>query len=189
MSPVAAPQLLRAPAMRARRAALGLSAAAVFFSLIFGVLLRRWLAFPHPDDEPLALAAALSFLLVAFLLRIIASIFELLWLERTWGNLPEDLRRVGPIDKVESVMVVGFAFVPVLAWFWKLALIAGIANGFETVRTRVPFTAPVPKGLGVAAAMMGWIPGLNVYVAPFLWEMFARRIDRVCVELGAPPGA
>jgi hypothetical protein len=174
--------------MRARRTALGLSAVAVFFSLVFGILLRRWLGFPHPDEEPLALAGALSFLLVALLLRIIASIFELLWLERTWGNLPEDLRRVGPIDKVEPVMVIGFAFVPVLAWFWKLALIAGIANGFETVRTRVPFTAPVPKGLGVAAAMMGWIPGLNIYIAPFLWEMFARKIDRVCVELGAPPG-
>ena len=94
--------------MRARRTALGLSGAAVFFSLIFGVLLRRWLAFPHPDDEPLALAAALSFLLVAYLLRIIASIFELLWLERTWGNLPEDLRKIGPIDKVESGMVIAF---------------------------------------------------------------------------------
>jgi hypothetical protein len=27
------------------------------------------------------------------------------------------------------------------------------------------------------------VPGLNVYLAPFLWEMFATRIDRVCGEM------
>ena len=32
-------------------------------------------------------------------------------------------------------------------------------------------------------AVVAWVPGLNVYIAPFLWEMFATRIDVVCSEI------
>ena len=106
---------------------------------------------------------------------------ELLWLERTWSNLPEQLRKVGPLEEVSSAMAIGISFVPGVAWVWKLGLVVGIANGFEAVRAQIPFAAPVPRRLGMAAVIVGWIPGLNVYVAPFLWEMFAVRID-ACVR-------
>jgi hypothetical protein len=35
----------------------------------------------------------------------------------------------------------------------------------------------------MAAVIVAWVPGLNVYVAPFLWEVFATRIDVVCSQL------
>jgi hypothetical protein len=182
----AAPHHLRPQARRARIIALVLSVAAVGFSLGFGVYVRRTIAlFDDSDPErytrPLVLA--LVFLLVALLLRMAAAICELIWLERTWTNLPESLRRIGPIDRVSSGMVVGISFVPGLSWIWKLALVMAVADGFERMRRTVPFRARVPRNLGLAAVIVAWVPGLNVYVAPFLWEMFATRIDVVCGEL------
>jgi len=179
---------LQPPAIRARRTALALSAVSVAFSIAFGFALRRWIFLDDEDFVSVWLTAALFMLLIALLLRMIAAICELLWLERTWTNLPEELRKVGPMENVSSAMLFGFAFVPVFAWFWKLGLVVGIADGFESVRASRPFRAPVPKKLGMAAVIIGWVPGLNVYLAPFLWEMFARRIDAVCIELGAGPG-
>jgi hypothetical protein len=159
------------PAQRARRAALVLSAIAVAFSLACGVCGRR--AFALREDPDLALPWVFAFLvllLIALLLRMAGAICELFWLERTWSNIPEPLRRVGPIHDVSSGMAIAVSFVPGVAWVWKLGLVIGIADGFEVVRTRIPFTAAVPKGLGMAAVIVGWIPGLNVYVAPFLWR-------------------
>ena len=78
-------------------------------------------------------------------------------------------------------MAIAISFVPGVAWVWKLGLVVGIANGFEAVRAHIPFTAPVPRRLGMAAVIVGWIPALNVYIAPFLWEMFAVRVD-ACVK-------
>jgi hypothetical protein len=128
-----------------------------------------------------AVVLFLVLLLVALLLRMGAAICELLWLERTWSNLPPPLRNVGPMKDVSSGMALAVSFVPGIAWVWKLGLVVGVTNGFEAIRTHTPFGAPVPRRLGVAAVIVGWVPGLNVYVAPFLWEMFATRLD-VCVQ-------
>jgi hypothetical protein len=195
----AAPQQLthvvRPPARRARIIALVLSVLAVAASIGFGVFLRRAIPlFDRDDPERYAgpLVTALVFLLVALLLRMAASVCELLWLERTWSNLPAALHKVGPIDNVSSGLVVGLSFVPGLSWVWKLGLVIAVTDGFERVRATRPFQAPVPRHLGMAAIIVAWVPGLNVYVAPFLWEMFATRIDRVVDELlsaqGAPQG-
>jgi uncharacterized membrane protein YciS (DUF1049 family) len=170
-------------AIRARRAALVLSAAAVVCALTFGALGRHFLALPDREAGiPWAMGALVA-LLFAFLLRIGASLCELVWLERTWTNLPLGSRRVGPIENVDSLMVFGLSFVPVLSWFWKLGLVRSVTDGFERVRETIPFAAPVPRRLGMAAIILGWVPPLNVYLAPFLWEAFARRIDRVCDEI------
>jgi hypothetical protein len=191
-----APPSVRPPARRARILALILSILAVGFSVAFGVFLRRTLPlFDRDDPERYArpLVIALVFLLVALLFRMAASICELVWLERTWSNLPEALRTVGPVDRVTSGLVVGLSFVPGISWVWKLGLVVAIADGFERMRTTTPFRATVPRTLGMAAVIVAWVPGLNVYVAPFLWEMFATRIDRVCGEIrdgavvAAPP--
>ncbi|MBX3209277.1 MAG: hypothetical protein KF764_29865 [Labilithrix sp.] len=182
---VEAPALHRVlpPAERARRIALGISVVAIAFSLGCGFCGRRAFALREaaPDDLLPWVAGFLVLLLVALLLRMAAAICEILWLERTWSNLPEPLRKVGPIHDVSSAMAIAVSFLPGVAWVWKLGLVVAIANGFESVRAQVPFTAPVPKRLGMAAVIVGWIPGLNVYVAPFLWEMFATRID-ACVR-------
>jgi len=198
MQPLAAPNVTPAPGLpaeappvhvvlppagRARRIALGLSVVAVAFSLGCGFCARR--AFTLREAAPDVLMpwvlSFLGLLLVALLLRMGGAVCELLWLERTWSNLPESLRKVGPLRDVSSGMAIAISFVPGVAWVWKLGLVIGIADGFEAVRGRVPFAAPVPRRLGMAAVIVGWIPALNVYVAPFLWEMFATRID-VCVE-------
>jgi hypothetical protein len=190
-----APHVVRPPARRARRLALGLSVVAVAFSLACGFSFRRALSLglgsslyePASLDDPQVflpwVMGALCLLLVALLLRMGAAICELLWLERTWTNLPEHLRSVGPVEKVTSVMLVGLSVVPGISWAWKLGLVLGIVDGFEEVRARVPFRTELPRRLGVAAVIIGWVPGLNLYVAPFLWEMFATRIDAVCGEL------
>jgi lipid A disaccharide synthetase len=83
------------------------------------------------------------------------------------------------------VLLVGLSIVPGVSWVWKLGLIVAIANGFEMLRAKIPFEAPVPKRLGMAAVITGWVPGLNVYVAPFLWEMFASRTETVIHQLMA----
>ena len=178
--------VVRPPARRARLLALALSVVAVGLSIGCGVYARRTIAvFDRADPERYMqpLVVALVFLLFAMLFRMVAAICELLWLERTWSNLPEALRNVGPVDKVSSGLVVGLSFVPGLSWVWKLGLVMAVADGFERVRTTIPFRAPVPRKLGLAAVIVAWVPGLNVYVAPFLWEMFATRIDVVCSEL------
>lgn len=178
---------MRPPAKRARRAALLLSAFAVAFTIAFGFAIRRTIryAYAESDDFVPWLTVALCLLLVAMLFRMVAAICELLWLERTWTNLPEQLRKVGPVEKVTSGLLVGLSVVPGVAWVWKLGLVTTIADGFEEVRTIMPFDAPVPKRLGMAAVIVGWIPGLNVYIAPFLWEAFATRIDVVVHEIQA----
>lgn len=185
-APPEAPHVLRPPAQRARRLALFLSAIAVGFSLVFGVYLRRTIHLYDRNDYDryaMPLMFTLVFLLGALLFRIFAAVCELLWLERTWSNLPEELRVVGPVEKVSSGMVIGFSVVPGLSYIWKLGLIHGITDGFERVREKLPFQAPVPRRLGLAAVIIGWVPGLNVYLAPFLWEMFATRMDVVVKEL------
>jgi hypothetical protein len=177
------------PARRARMIAVGLSVLAVLFSVACGIMARRAFALRAAATDVLmpSLAAFLVLLLVALLLRMGAAVCELLWLERTWSNLPDGCRKVGPIDDVSSGLAIAISFVPGIAWVWKLGLIVGIANGFEAIRADRNFTAPVPRRLGIAAVVVGWVPGLNVYVAPFLWEMFATRID-LCVKqmLAAP---
>jgi hypothetical protein len=186
------PLTINPPAQRARRAALALSGVAIAFSLGFGFFIRRWWAKAPPGSlsdfggvAVLWLVAALLLLLVAVLLRIGAGICELLWLERTFSNLPPSMRRVGPIDNVTPVHIFGIAFIPVVAWFWKYALVAKVSESLEVVRKDTPFSAPVPRGLGLTAVVLGWLPPLNLYLAPFLWEMFARRIDVVYLELGS----
>jgi hypothetical protein len=182
--PAAGAYVVKPPAARARQIALVLSAIAVGFSLGFGVAIRR--AFALRDDPEQALRpflVAMVLLLVALLFRMCAAVCELLWLERTWSNLPEHLRKVGPVEKVNAGLVIGLSVVPGVAWVWKLGIVIGIADGFEKVRASVPFAAPVPRKLGVAAVITGWVPGLNVYVAPFLWEMFATRMERVIREI------
>lgn len=178
--------VLRPPAARARRAALALSIIAVGFSAVFGIFVRRTIHLYDPSNvERYAppLIFALLFLLGALLFRMFAAVCELLWLERAWSNLPIELRSVGPVDNVTSPMLVGLSIVPGLSYVWKLGLIHGITEGFERVRRELPFAAPVPRRLGLAAVIVGWVPGLNVYLAPFLWEMFATRMDLVMAEL------
>lgn len=173
------------PAARARRAALILSAIAVVFSLPCGYCFRQAYALRQVDENR-ALEWILVFLvslLIAMVLRIAASLCELFWLVRTWSNLPDGLRKVGPLDDVNNAMVVAISFMPGIAWIWKLGLVRTVCRGFEHMRGTFPFGAPIPRGLGTVAVMCGWVPGVNVYLAPFLWEMFATRIDRVVNEL------
>jgi hypothetical protein len=185
------PHVVRPPAMRARKIALILSCVAVMFSLACGVSARRAYAFYKvlaPAEKLFPwVTAFLVLLLIALLLRGGAAVCELWWLERTWSNLPERLRKVGPVKEVSSALAIAVSFVPGVAWVWKLGLIVGIANGFEAIRTETGFQAPVPKRLGMAAIIIGWVPGLNVYIAPFLWELFARKIDVCVTEILAKP--
>lgn len=182
--------VVRPQAKRARIIALVLSVFAVGLSIGFGIYIRRTLPLVDLSD-PIAnsdryvppLMTALVFLLFALLFRMAAAVCELLWLERTWRNLPEKLRKVGPMENVTSGLVVGLSVVPGLSYVWKLGLVMAVADGFERVRTTIPFRAPVPRRLGMAAVIVAWVPGLNVYLAPFLWEMFATRIDIVCTEI------
>ncbi len=181
--PSPAPLAVLPPAQTARRVALILSGIAVAFSLGCGFCGRR--AYSLRDAAPDVVlpwvSGFLVLLLVALLLRMGAAVCELLWLERTWSNLPAARRQVGPVKDVNPGVAVVVTLVPGVAWVWKLGLVVGIANGFEALRAEVPFSAPVPRKLGMAAVIVGWVPGLNVYAAPFLWEMFAQRID-ACVE-------
>jgi hypothetical protein len=182
--------VVRPPARTARTIALVLSVVAVLVSLACGASARRAFALRSADPETLmqAVLLCLVLLLVALLLRMGAAVCELLWLERTWSNLPAHLRNVGPMKDVSSAMALVMSFVPGVAWLWKLGLVVGVADGFEAVRTHVNFAAPVPRRLGMAAVIVGWVPILNVYIAPFLWEGFAKRID-VCVGQIVAAGA
>ena len=136
--PDRAPLVLLPPARRARRIALVLSIVAVAFSFASGFGARRSYALYSQTIAPERLMpwviAFLVLLLLALLFRMGAAICELLWLERTWSNLPAGLRKVGPIDDVSSGLALAVSFVPGIAWVWKLGLIVGIANGFEAIR-------------------------------------------------------
>ena len=177
---------LQPPARLARILALVLSVVAVGFSLGFGYQARRVLPvfdMNHPARYAEPAIVMLVLLLLALLFRMGASICELVWLERTWSNMPEELRKVGPIESVSSWLAVGLSVVPGVAWIWKLGLAMAICDGYERVQARGPFSARVPKTLGMAAVFVGWIPVLNMYIAPFLWELFATRMDVVVGEL------
>lgn len=171
----------------ARRIGLGLSVVAVLVSLVCGYFARKAYAlgshFVEPEHLIGPVVTFLVLLLVALLLRMGAAVCELLWLERTWSNVPEPLRNVGPLKKVDSLLLIGVSFVPGIAWIWKLGLIVAVCDGFEAIRKQRPFAAPIPRGLGKAAVIVGWVPGLNVYFAPFLWELFAVRVEKILVEL------
>lgn len=183
-APAAQPHVVRAPAKTARRIALVLSVFAVVTTFGAGYSIRKVIANVENDAALPWTFAAMGLLLGALVLRMFAAVCEILWLERTWSNLPEDLRKVGPVEKPNTGLVIGLNFVPGVAWVWKLGLVMGIADGFEAVRRDVvPFKAGIPKRLGMAAVIVGWIPGLNVYIAPFLWEIFATKVDVACQEI------
>src|SRR4051812_18885035 len=94
---------LRPPARTARIMAMVLSIVAVGFSIGFGIFLRRVIPIfdrNHPEASIEPSIAMLVFLLFAMLFRMGGSLCELIWLERTWSNMPEELRNVGPIDNV-----------------------------------------------------------------------------------------
>jgi hypothetical protein len=174
---------MKPPAKTARRIAFAISIVAVFFTFGAGYHARQ--AYHLRKEDPDALVGPvlwfLVLLLVALLLRMGAAVCELIWLERTWTNLPPELRHVGPMKQVDSFVLISVTLVPGIAWIWKLGVIDAVTKGFEAIRARVPFAEPVPRTLGMAAVIVSWIPGLNVYCAPFLWELFAIRIDR-CVQ-------
>lgn len=183
-APPAQPHVVRAPAKTARRIALVLSVLAVITTFFAGFSIRKVIANVETDVALPWTFAAMGLLLGALVLRMFAAVCEILWLERTWSNLPEELRKVGPVEKPNTGLVIGLNFVPGLAWVWKLGLVMGIADGFEAVRRdHVPFHTRIPKKLGMAAVIVGWVPGLNVYIAPFLWEIFAIRVDSACNEI------
>ena len=185
----AQPHVVRAPAKTARRIALVLSVLAVVTTFFAGFSIRKVIANVENDAALPWTFAAMCLLLGALVLRMFAAVCEILWLERTWSNLPEELRKVGPVEKPNTGLVIGLNFVPGVAWVWKLGLVMGIADGFEAVRRdHVPFETRIPKKLGMAAVIVGWVPGLNVYIAPFLWEIFAIRIDSACNEILAKRG-
>ena len=187
-APQTAAHVVRPPARFARLFSMVLSVVAIGFSIGFGIYLRRVIPIfdvDHPERYFEPAIAMLVFLLFALLFRMGASVCELVWLERTWSNMPEALRKVGPIEKVSPGLAVVLSLVPGLSWIWKLGLAIAVCDGFEQVRARLPFRAKVPKGLGMAAVIVGWVPGLNVYVAPFLWEIFATKMDVVCNEIRA----
>jgi len=189
--PEPAAHVVRPPARLARILAMVLSIVAIGFSIGFGIYLRRVIPLfdvDHPERYLEPAIAMLVLLLLALLFRMGASLCELVWLERTWSNMPEDLRKVGPIEKVSSGLAVVLSFVPGLSWIWKLGLAMAVCDGFEQLRARLPFAAKVPRKLGMAAVIVGWVPGLNVYVAPFLWESFATKMDVVCSEIRAHKG-
>jgi len=177
---------MKPPARIARLVAIGLSVVAMGLSIGFGIHLRRVAPVfdaEHPERWARPATVMLVFLLFAMLFRMGASICELAWLERTWSNLPAELRKVGPIDNVTSLLAVGLSLVPGLAWLWKLGLAIAVCDAFEHLRTRTPFAAKIPKRLAIASVLASWVPGLNVYVAPFLWELFALRVDVACDEI------
>ena len=37
----------------------------------------------------------------------------------------------------------------------------------------------------MASVLVSWVPGLNVYLAPFLWELYAIKIDLAVDEMRA----
>lgn len=179
---------MKPPARVARLLAIGLSLVAIGFAIGFGIYLRRVIPIFDPDHVDRWVTpgiATLVFLLFAMLFRMAASCCELVWLERTWSNLPEELRKVGPLEKVSSGLVVVVSFVPGVAWLWKLGLALAVCDAFEALRLRTPFTARIPKALGVASVLVSWVPGLNVYLAPFLWELYAIKIDLASNEIRA----
>jgi hypothetical protein len=135
------------PVRLARLIALALSTVAVVFSLACGFCGRRAYALREGDPDALLpwTFAFLVLLLIALLLRMASALCELWWLERTWSNIPEPLRKVGPVKDVSSGMAVVITFIPGVAWIWKLGVVVGIANGFEAARSTVGFTAPVPR--------------------------------------------
>ena len=177
---------LQPPRRVARILALVLSLVAIVFAILFGIYLRR--VYPifdqdNPDAWILPGIWMLVFLLFAMLFRMAASICELVWLERTWSNLPPELCNVGPMKKVSSGIMLVLCFVPGLAWIWKLGLAIAVCDAFEAVRPYAPFEGKVPKRLGLAAVVLGWIPGPSVYIAPFLWEIFATKMDRCMSQI------
>lgn len=179
---------LKPPAKVARILAIVLSLVAIGFAIPFGIYFRRlYPVFDMKNPDPWALQALwmLVFLLFAMLFRMAASICELVWLERTWSNMPPELCNVGPMKKVSSGLVMVLCFVPGLAWIWKLGLAIAVCDGFEAVRPHAPFEGKVPKGIGVAAVILGWIPGPSVYIAPILWEIFATKMDRCMAQIVA----
>lgn len=188
MPPSALPPLLGVSARGLRLSALGLSCGGIAFALTFGVFIRRAIAMGIASDHaiPVVLTALLA-LLAALLLRMGASLCELMWLERVWSSLPAAMRVVGPVKDVSSGMLIALSFIPLFSWLWKLGLVTAIARGLEQLRAGRPAPAavtPIPRRLGMTAVIVGWIPGLNVYIAPFLWELFATRIERVLAEVG-----
>lgn len=178
--------VVRPPARAFRILAMVLSLVAIGFSVGFGVYLRRLIPVfdrAHPDASIELSLAVLVFLLFALLFRMGASLCELVWLERTWSNMPEELRKVGPIENVSPALAVILSFVPGLAWLWKLGLAIAVCDGFERLRLETPFTAKIPKTFGIIAVVVSWVPGLSVYLAPFFWEIFATRVDVVMDEI------
>lgn len=173
---------------RVRHVGLACSVVAVLVSLACGFAARR--AWALRDDPALYpwLLAALTLLLVVLLFRMVAALCELYWLERTWSTLPPSLCRVGPVKDVQPFLAVVLSLVPGVAWLWKLGLAHAMADAFAALRQDGRVTHEVPRGLGTVAVVTGWIPGLNVYVAPFVWEVFATRVDHAREELAAGPG-
>lgn len=170
---------------RARTLGLVCSVVAVLVSLGFGFTARRaWALREEPELYPWLLGA-LILLLVVLLFRMVAALCELYWLERTWSALPLALCRVGPVKDVQPFLAVVLSLVPGVAWLWKLGLAHAMADAFETLRQNGHVASEVPRRLGTIAVVTGWIPGLNVYVAPFVWEAFATRVDAARDELAA----
>ena len=177
---------MRPQARRARIVALVLSVIAVVFSIGFGIYIRRTITLFDRDDpqryaQPFvdrARAAPHRAALPDGGLHLRALVARADVVEPPRGATQGGAGRQGDVGARRR---------PQLRARHLVGLEARSRDGghrrLRAVRLTIPFRAPSRESSGMAAVIVAWVPGLNVYVAPFLWEMFATRIDRVCSEM------
>jgi hypothetical protein len=108
----------------------------------------------------------------------------LVWLHRAWARIPEPCRRTYDDRRVEPDEAIWKLFIPFYGvFYWVFIASIGLCGAVERHLKRVRAqSASVPSTLAFVTCLVQLVPGVNLFVSPFLWGLFMARVDGAQAE-------
>jgi hypothetical protein len=122
--------------------------------------------------------------MACFPLMLIAG---MVWLYKSWGCVPPQMRYTDGGKWVTPGAAVGFLFVPFYNWYWVFVANVGLCEAINRTLVASGGQPRAPRGLAIAACIVALIPYVN-YLSPIMWTVYMFVMDSAKKELVSRTG-
>jgi hypothetical protein len=140
------------------------------------------------EDEDRELAGTLTAigglsLGVAFLLFYVKLALALVWVHSAWSWLPFEYRFLNNGNRVTPGSAAGFLVIPYFNLYWMFVMNTGLCSALERLRANYAVHGEeAPRNLAVGGAVCQLIPLCNLLVAPIVWFLYMRNVDKLRMD-------